>query len=68
MTRSMLISNIDDHEVLQIQMINEDLDQNISTFQFEASVLQASNNSQKLFVVDLVVTFCRNHVLAIEDH
>jgi len=68
MTRSMLTSNIDDHEVLQIQMINEDLDQNISTFQFEASVLQASNNSQKLFVVDLVVTFCRNHVLAIEDH
>jgi len=49
-------------------MINEDLDQNISTFQFETSVLQALNNSQKLFVVDLVVAFCKNHVLAIEDH
>jgi len=49
-------------------MIDEDLDQNISTFQFEASMLQALNNDQKLFVVDLVVAFCRNHVLAIEDH
>jgi len=59
-------------------MIDEDLDQNISTFQFEASMLQASmlqasmlqalNNNQKLFVVNLVVAFCRNHVLAIKDH
>ena len=49
-------------------MIDEDLDQNISTFQFEVSVLQASNNSQKLFVIDLVVVFCRDHVLAVEDH
>jgi len=49
-------------------MINEDFDQNISTFQFKASMLQALNNSQKLFVVDLVVAFCRNHVLAIKDH
>jgi len=49
-------------------MINENLDQNISTFQFKASVLQALNNSQKLFVVNLVVAFCRNHVLAVENH
>ncbi len=49
-------------------MIDEDLDQNISTFQFKTSVLQASNNSQKLLVVDLVVAFCRDHVLAVEDH
>jgi len=49
-------------------MIDEDLDQNISTFQFEALMLQASNNSQKLFVVNLVIAFCRNHVLAIKDH
>jgi len=49
-------------------MIDEDLDRNISTFQFEASVLQALNNSQKFFVVDLVVAFCRDHVLAVEDH
>jgi len=49
-------------------MINEDLDRNISTFQFKMSVLQASNISQKLIVVDLVVAFCRDHVLAVEDH
>ncbi len=47
-------------------MIDEDLNQNISTFQFETSVLQASNNSQKLFVVDLIIAFCRDHVLAVE--
>jgi len=49
-------------------MIDKDLDQNISTFQFEALMLQASNNNQKFFVVDLVVAFCRDHILAIEDH
>jgi len=58
----------DDHEVLQIQMIDEDLDQNIRTFQFEASMLQAANDDQQFLVIDLVVTFCKNHVLAIEDH
>jgi len=49
-------------------MINEDLDQNINTFQFETLVLQAANNDQQFFVVDLVVAFCKNHVLAIKDH
>jgi len=58
----------DDHEVLQIQMIDEDLDQNIRTFQFKASMLQAANDDQQFLVIDLVVTFCKNHVLAIEDH
>ena len=58
----------DDHEVLQIQMINEDLDQNICTFQFKASMLQAANNDQQFFVINLVVAFCKNHVLAIKDY
>ncbi len=49
-------------------MIDEDLDQNIHTFQFEASMLQAANDDQQFLVIDLVVTFCKNHVLAIEDH
>jgi hypothetical protein len=49
-------------------MIDEDLDQNIDTFQFEMSMLQAANNDQQFFVVDLVVAFCKNHVLAIKDH
>jgi len=49
-------------------MIDKDLDRNISTFQFETLVFQALNNSQKLFVVDLVVAFCRDNVLAVEDH
>jgi len=49
-------------------MINEDLDQNIRTFQFEASMFQTANNDQQFFVIDLVVAFCENHVLAIEDH
>jgi len=58
----------DDHEVLQIQMIDEDLDQNIRTFQFETSMFQTMNNNQQFFVIDLVVAFCKNHVLAIKDH
>jgi hypothetical protein len=49
-------------------MINEDLDQNICTFQFKASVFQAANNDQQFLVIDFVVAFCRNHILAIEDH
>jgi len=55
----------DNHEVLQIQMIDKDLDQNIRTFQFEASMLQATNDDQQFLVIDLVVAFCENHVLAI---
>jgi len=31
-------------------------------------MLQAANNDQQFFVIDLVVAFCENHVLAIEDH
>jgi len=58
----------DDHEVLQIQMIDEDLDQNIRTFQFEALMFQTANNDQQFFVINLVVAFCKNHVLAIEDY
>jgi len=58
----------DDHEVLQIQVIDEDLDRNIRTFQFEALMLQAANDDQQFLVIDLVVAFCENHVLAIEDH
>jgi len=49
-------------------MINEDLDRNIHTFQFETSMLQAANDDQQFLVINLVVTFCENHVLAIEDH
>ncbi len=49
-------------------MIDKDLDQNIDTFQFETSMLQTANNDQQFFVVDLVVAFCENHVLAIKDH
>jgi len=58
----------DHHEVLQIQMIDEDFDQNICTFQFKASVLQTANNDQQFLVIDLVVAFCKNHVLAVKDH
>jgi len=58
----------DDHEVLQIQVIDEDLDQNIRTFQFKVSMFQTANNGQQFFVIDLVVAFCENHVLAIKDH
>jgi len=49
-------------------MIDEDLDQNIHTFQFEASMFQTANNDQQFFVIDLVVAFCKNHVLVIKDH
>jgi len=49
-------------------MIDEDLDQNICTFQFKASMLQAMNNDQQFFVINLVVAFCKNHVLAIKDY
>jgi len=31
-------------------------------------MLQAANNSQQFFVIDLIVAFCENHVLAIKDH
>jgi len=31
-------------------------------------VLQAANNDQQFLVIDLVVAFCENHVLAVEDH
>jgi len=58
----------DDHEVLQIQMIDEDLDQNIHTFQFKTSMFQTVNNDQQFFIIDLVVAFCENYVLAIEDY
>jgi len=58
----------DDHEVLQIQMIDEDLNQNICTFQFEISMFQTANNDQQFFVINLVVAFCENYVLAIKDH
>jgi len=49
-------------------MIDENLNQNIRTFQFKASMLQAANDDQQFLVIDLIVTFCKNHVLAIEDH
>jgi len=49
-------------------MIDENLAQNICTFQFRASMLQATNNSQQFFVINLVVAFCENHVLVIKDH
>ena len=49
-------------------MINEDLDQNICTFQFRASILQAANNNQQFFVINLVIAFCENHVLTIKDY
>jgi hypothetical protein len=49
-------------------MIDEDLDQNICTFQFEALVFQAMNNDQQFLVIDFVVAFCRNYILAIKDH
>jgi len=46
-------------------MIDEDLDQNIRTFQFEASMLQAANDDQQFLVINLVVAFCEKHVFAI---
>ncbi len=49
-------------------MIDENLDQNIRTFQFETSMFQTANNDQQFFVINLVVAFCKNHVLAIKDH
>jgi len=49
-------------------MIDENLNQNIHTFQFETSVLQAANDDQQFLVINLVVAFCENHVLAIEDY
>jgi len=49
-------------------MINEDFNRNIHTFQFEASMFQTMNNDQQFFVINLVVAFCENHVLTIEDH
>jgi len=49
-------------------MIDEDLDQNICTFQFRASMLQAANNNQQFLIIDLVVAFCKNHVLAVKNH
>jgi len=58
----------DDHEVLQIQVIDEDLDQNIRTFQFKILMFQTVNNDQQFFVINLVVAFYENHVLAIKDH
>ncbi len=49
-------------------MIDEDLNQNIHTFQFKTSMFQTVNNDQQFFVIDFVVAFCKNYVLAIEDH
>jgi len=49
-------------------MIDENLDQNICTFQFRMSMLQAVNNDQQFLVIDLVVAFCENHVLAVKDY
>jgi len=31
-------------------------------------MLQTVNDDQQLLVIDLVVAFCENHVLAIKDH
>ncbi len=49
-------------------MIDENLDENIHTFQFEMSMLQAANDDQQFLVIDLIIAFCKNHVLAIKDH
>ena len=49
-------------------MIDEDLDQNICTFQFKTLMFQTANNDQQFFVIDFVVAFCQNHVLTIKDH
>jgi len=31
-------------------------------------MLQTVNDDQQFLVIDLVVAFCKNHVLAIKDH
>ncbi len=31
-------------------------------------MLQAANDDQQFLVIDFVVTFCKNHVLAIKNH
>ena len=31
-------------------------------------MLQAANNDQQFFIIDPVVAFCENHILAIKDH
>jgi len=49
-------------------MINEDLDQNISIFQFKTSMLQAANNDQQFFIINFIVAFCENYILAIKNH
>ncbi len=49
-------------------MIDEDLNQNICTFQFRTLMLQAANNDQQFLVIDFVVAFCENHVFAVENY
>jgi len=49
-------------------MIDENFDQNICTFQFKTSMLQAMNDDQQFLVINFIVAFCKKYVLAIKDH
>jgi hypothetical protein len=49
-------------------MICEDLDREISAFKFRSPSLEASDNAEKLFVINFIIAFCRDKFLREEGY
>ena len=49
-------------------MISEDLYRQISVFQFQTPVFKAADNSQKLFIIDIIIALCEYHAFVVEGH
>ena len=49
------------HETTEVIMVRKDKNLMLATFQIVTPRLKSLNNSQKLTVVGLIPSFCRNH-------
>jgi len=56
------------HEVLQVLVVRPDFHRVTSSFQKVPPLFQRMDNSEHLFVIDLVVPFHRRQGFAIESH
>ena len=55
------IEKFERHEVLEIFVIEDDLNKEFEIFQLRASFFEDSNDSQKFFVINLIIEFDNDH-------
>ena len=53
---------------LQCLIVSEDLYEQVSVFQFQTPVFKAADNSQKLFIIDIIIALCEYHAFVVKGH